>query len=34
MGFIFGLLIGIPAGAYLTYRYRAAIQDWLDMADD
>lgn len=29
--FFLGLLIGAAAGAYLTYRYHAAIQDWLDM---
>lgn len=31
---ILGILIGAAAGGYLTYRYHATIQGWLDMSDD
>ena len=32
--FFLGLLIGAAASAYLTHRYHATIQGWLDMSDD
>ena len=34
MPFLIGTIFGLIGGAYLTYRYHATIQGWLDMSED